>query len=294
MLKSILNCKSNSVYSFELCDTVTGIDVRIWDELNHINNIYLSISYLSALEKGMSDTMEFRYLTFFNNKREPIGIAVFQLVKFQTKELLQERIPCSIGDKVQSYFLNDKDLSLLICGNLYACGENGFAFSEKINRESFLKLLGDAMLEVQNSKINGSKISFSLIKELWISSEESFKALDKASFLNFNVDVNMILKMRPEWSDFNTYLESMNTKYRTRAKAVFKKSREVSNRNLEVEAIAKHLHTIEILYKQVLDKADYNLGILKVKTFLELKKKLGDSFVFTGYFLEEKLIGFTS
>jgi hypothetical protein len=294
MLESILKCTCNKNYSFELCNSITEVDVSIWNQLNTKNNIYLSTSYLNALETGMKNTMQFRYLTFINKKKEAVGVAMFQIVSFRAKDLLQERIPCAIGDKIQSYFLNDKDLSLLICGNLYACGENGFAHNDLISREDFFKILLEAISAIKNTKINGSKISFSLIKEFWAHSVERIKLMDKASFFDFNVDVNMILKMRPEWRSFDLYLADMNTKYRTRAKAVFKKSKDIEQRSLSFDEIETRLVDIEVLYSQVLNKADYNLGVLKVATFVRLKKELGDAFVFTSYFLEEKMIGFTS
>lgn len=295
MLTSILNCNSDDRYSYSFCNSIAEVDKSTWNDLNRSNNIYLSVSYLTALERGMHAEMGFRYLTFFDNKTEQaVGIAVFQLVDFKADDLLQERIPCTIADKIKTLFLSDKDLSLLICGNLYACGENGFAFNENITKDQFFDILADAISDIQNSKTHGSKISFSLIKELWLTNEDSFQTLHKASFLNFNVDVNMILNIRPEWLSFASYLESMNTKYRTRAKAVYKKSKSITTKDFETVDIEKHLATIDHLYHQVIQKADYNLGVLNVVTFLELKKLLKEDFVFTGYFIEDELIGFSS
>ena len=294
MLKSIFNCKSNHGFSYQIYNSFIDVDLKVWDRLNTKNNIYLSSSYLSALELGMKDKMNFRYLLFFNSDNNAVGIAVFQIVNFSPKDLLQERIPCSIADSIQSYFLNDKNLSLLICGNLYACGENGSSHDSNISEEDFYGILVEAIADFQNSKINGSKISFSLIKEIWQESKEPIKLLEKASFLDFNIDVNMILNIREKWKNFDLYLEDMNTKYRTRAKGVFKKSKDIVQRSLTLVELESRLDRIDILYKQVLDKADYNLGVLQARTFLELKKKLGNDFVFNGYFIDEKLVGFTS
>jgi predicted N-acyltransferase len=294
MINCIFNCKSNHNYSFEFSNSISNIDADTWNQLNIKNNIYLSTQYLKALETGMANEMQFRYLTFYNDLKEAVGIAVFQIVSFQAKYLLQERIPCSIADKIQSYFLNDKDLSLLICGNLYACGENGSSYTEKISKDVFFEILTEAIAEIKNTKTNGNKISFSLIKEYWLDSVERIESMEKASFLDFNVDVNMILKMRPEWVNFDLYLGDMNTKYRTRAKGVLKKSKNIKHKSLSSIEIESQLSIIDGLYKQVLSKADYNLGVLKPITFLELKKELGSDFIFTGYFLEEEMIGFSS
>ncbi|MDG1804885.1 hypothetical protein [Flavicella sp.] len=292
MLNRLFNC-SHTNATFKVYDSITKVDHQEWEAVDTSDNIYLSIPYLLALEQGMSATMNFRYVTFFNSENLIIGVAVFQLVHFKAKELLQERIPCSIADKVQTYFLNDKKLSLLICGNLYACGENGFAF-QGVEKSQFLKILTEVILELQNTNYKGDKISFSLIKEFWLTDDGSFSNLNDSGFLDFNIDVNMILKLRSEWSSFDDYLESMNTKYRTRAKAVLKKSKAIEVLELEANDIEKHSERISFLYEQVLQKANYNLGVLDVRTFLELKNNLGNKFIFKGYFLDGVLVGFTS
>ena len=292
MLNKLLNCPQTNA-TFKIYDSIIKVDPQEWEAVDTSDNIYLSIPYLHALEQGMSATMNFRYVTFFNSENLIIGVAVFQLVHFKAKELLQERIPCSIADKIQTYFLNDKKLSLLICGNLYACGENGFAF-QTVEKSQFLKMLTEAVSKLQNTIYNGEKISFSLIKEFWLTDDGSFSNLNNLGFLDFNIDVNMILKLRSGWNSFEDYLDSMNTKYRTRAKSVIKKSKPIDVIELEAKDIEKHSERINFLYEQVLQKATYNLGVLDVRTFIELKKKLGNKFVFKGYFLQGLLVGFTS
>jgi len=292
MLNRLFNC-SHSNAAFKVYDSITKVNHQEWEAVDTSDNIYLSIPYLHALEQGMSATMNFRYVTFFNSEDLIIGVAVFQLVHFKAKELLQDRIPCSIAEKIQTYFLNDKKLSLLICGNLYACGENGFAF-QGVEKSQFLKILTEVISELQNTNYKGDKISFSLIKEFWLTDDGSFSNLNDSGFLDFNIDVNMIFKLRSEWSSFDDYLESMNTKYRTRAKAVLKKSKDIEVQELAASDIEKHSDRINFLYEQVLQKATYNLGMLDVRTFLELKKNLGNKFIFKGYFLDGLLVGFTS
>jgi len=294
MLRSIINCKTNKDYHFELFTSIQELGIEVWNTLNTKNNIYLSYAYLQALEKGMQNKMQFCYLTFFNAKNEAVGIAVFQVVHFQTNDLLQERVPCGIADKIQLYFFKDKNMCLLVLGNLFACGENGFVHNNKISNNEFFDVLIEAIAILQNSKINDDKISFSLIKDIWMDSKQQIKRLQKASFIDFNADANMILKMRPEWLSLDLYLADMKTKYRTRAKGVFKKSEEIQTKNLTSDQIEMQLEFINRLYKQVIDKAEYNLGSLEAKTFLFLKQQLGDAFLFTGYFLKDKMIGFTS
>jgi hypothetical protein len=292
MLNLPFNCTTNDV-TFTICNSIEALDKDIWSNLNILDNIYLSIPYLRAMEKGMSEKMGFRYLTFFDRKKKAIGISVFQLVSYRSQELLQERVPFFISGKIKNHLLGDKELKLLICGNLYACGENGYAYNG-IDQDLFIKILCKSISVIKNFKNDGSKISFSLIKEFWMSSNKTFSVFKQEGFLDFNADVNMVLKVSSSWSKLEDYFTSMNTKYRTRAKAVFKKSNAIKTCTMEVVEIESHLSEIDILYKQVIKKSDYNLGILNVAVFIELKRNLGEKFIFIGYFLNEILIGFAT
>jgi len=100
--------------------------------------------------------------------------------------------------------------------------------------------------------------------------------------------------MQANWEDFDAYLKTMNTKYRTRAKNVLKKSKQIESRAFSTEDIEKHLLEIKRLYEEVLVRVDYNLGVLNAGTFLHLKEALQEDFVFTGYFLDNQFVGFST
>ena len=294
MLSTFFQCKYNSNYTFEVYNSMKSIDIDVWNGLNVKENIYLSTEYLTAFEKGMNDTIHFRYLIFKNKENESVGGAVFQIVRFRPSQLLQDRIPCSISNKIKTFFLEETDVKLLICGSLFACGEVGFMHNNSISNKDFFSILSESIAEIQNTKLEDSKISFCLLKEFWPNSVSSETLRKNNSFLNFDIDVNMILQIEKSWKVFDDYLGAMNTKYRTRAKSVLKKSKPIKTKTFSVEDIMQNLEEIDSLYKQILSKAAYNLGVLEAKTFVELKRELKDSFNFTGYFIEDKLIGFAS
>jgi predicted N-acyltransferase len=294
MQNSSLRTLKNSEFSYVLIDSILEIPAKEWDAVNVKNNIYLSHDYLSGFEAGMKQQVDIKYLIFYTKQSEIMGVCALQILYFKPKELLQDRIPVSIANKVKLFFSDHKTVSLLICGNLFACGENGFAHADFIERAPFLKLVSKTLHELFKGSERNPKISFALLKEFWTENNETNELLKKENFIEFGIDVNMVLYLKKEWETFDHYLNNMNTKYRTRAKNVFKKSENLEKRDFSESQIESYLLEIDKMYVEILKKVDYNLGILKAETFVELKKKLKNQFVFTAYYLDEVFVGFST
>ena len=290
---SVMTLK-NSSFSYVLIDSILDISAKEWDAANVKGNIYLSHDYLSAFEAGMKQQIDIKYVIFYNEQKEIIGICVLQILYFNPKELLQNRIPIGIANKVKLFFSEHKKVSLLICGNLFACGENGFAFTDFIDKPTFIRLVSKTLRELFKGSARNPKISFALLKEFWGADNERSQLLEKENFIGFGIDVNMVLYLKNEWKTFDHYLHDMNTKYRTRAKNVFKKSEALKKIHFSENQIADHLLEIDKMYIELLKNVDYNLGVLKAETFVYLKKKLKNKFVFTAYFKDDVFIGFST
>lgn len=291
MLKNIkYKCKNKSL-QYELYDNVDDIVIKDWNLGNPENNLFLTLSYLKTLEDSLSQTMSFRYIIFYQ-KGIPVGIAATQLINFNSTQLKFQEFPCKIGDTIKNTLFKNLDVKVLICGNLFSCGEHGFVYNPAyISAKEAFEMLSDALREVRKNE-NEKKPSFILLKEFW---PESFKQSDyikRHDFKEFKIDVNMVLKLNPEWNTFEDYLSSMKTKFRTRAKKVFNQSEELVVKDFTPEDIENHKNEINNLYLSVIEKADFKIGKLNATTFKNLKISLPDTFKFYGYFLNQKLVGF--
>ncbi|MDH7448128.1 hypothetical protein [Aquimarina sp. 2201CG14-23] len=292
MLDKIKNrCKATTLqYSFyKSADDVPSVD---WDSINKEHNLFLTLNYLSTLEHTLSETIGFRYIIFYD-KDTPVGIAVAQLIKFNTEDIQFQEFPCSISDTIKNTFIKNMEVKVLVCGNLFSCGEHGFLYSEDINAKEAFENLSDALREIRKSE-RSDKPSFILLKEFWPTSFNQSDHIKNQKFREFKIDVNMVLHLQNDWNSFEDYLGSMKTKFRTRAKKVFKKSSEIQVKNFTPEDIEFYKKEVDTLYLSVLDKADFKIGKLNASTFRNLKKRLNNLFIFKGYFLEEKLVGFTT
>jgi len=133
-----------------------------------------------------------------------------------------------------------------------------------------------------------------MIKEFWPASFEAISYLKEKGCLEINIDVNMVLTLKEEWTQFDDYLDAMNSKFRTKAKQVLQKSSRIEIRKFTEETILIHLQEIDEMYNTIVDKANFSFGRLNATTLLLVKKALGDDFYFNGYFMNNKLIGFST
>src|SRR5690606_23362138 len=105
------------------------------------------------------------------------------------------------------------EVGLMVCGNVFCCGENGFIYAESLTDEQAYLSLNNALKELRKQEESTWKSSVILLKEFW---PDNFKASDhlkKDDFRDFMIDVNMILPIHPSWKKLDDYLMSMTTKF---------------------------------------------------------------------------------
>lgn len=80
------------------------------------------------------------------------------------------------------------------------------------------------------------------------------------------------MRISPKWKSMDDYLDSMVTKFRTKAKTALRKSEPLFVQDFSLEDIATYKEEILSLYLQVLAKSSFQFGILNAESFLHLKK----------------------
>lgn len=288
-------CKSKKVeLKPKFFNSIHQINTEHWNGIVGDSNIYLSIPYLQALEDSLKGQVDFRYIVFYNEAHKPVSIASVQILDFSNEGLKNNQVFCRVADKIKNKVLESLDVKMMVCGNVFACGENGFMHTNDISPEEAYKNLSDGLYELRGIQKSEKPISVVLLKEFWPSSFEKSDLLKSAGFKDFKIDVNMVLKIHQDWTSMDAYLSSMTTKFRTKAKGVYKKSAGIVMKDLLADEISKYKPEIEKLYTSVVEKADFKFGVLTGDAFIEFKKNHPDDFVFRGYFLNDELVGFSS
>ncbi|MDB9932133.1 hypothetical protein OAD28_05365 [Flavobacteriales bacterium] len=280
---------SSKIVKRKIVSSIQFLDEDLWNTITQNENIYLSYSYLSALEDTIKEEIDFYYSISFDDQNNPVLVASFQVVHFSDKKKRKNSFHdtyCLIKNKILSF-------NILVCGNVFSDGENGFLFADSVSKKEAIIELSSITEKIKAiSKKNKKKLPVVLFKEFWAKEDTYTKSFKKQSFREFMIDVNMVLPIHESWNNLDDYLFSLKTKYRTRAKSVYKKSKELVFRNLNKEEIEEYNSEIKTLFNNVVDNATFSLGALNSMAFVKFKEALNEQFIFKAAFLEDKMVGF--
>lgn len=277
----------------KVLSTVNDIPQEDWNKVADSRNIYLSIAYLEALESALKDQMQFRYAISYSDTGEPVLIAVYQLVVFVDKRRQYSQDLCKLSYHIHKKIADVFTINVLVCGNVFCDGENGF-LSRGISQGEAMDEVAEITESLKREPSIKEKSSITLFKEFWPESTSYSDRLKKKSYRDFMIDVNMVLKYHESWKTMDDYLASMKTKFRTRAKSVFSKSKKLQVNDFLAEDIERNAERIEELFGNVLEKSDFSFGSLNAQAFANLKRNLGDDFSFRAAWLDDRLVGFST
>jgi hypothetical protein len=242
----------------------------------------------------MGGELNFFFSISYNAQNVPVLIAVFVRVQFVDK---RSRFGNSVF-KLRFPFKKklEKILSIhaLACGNVFSAGENGMLWTEGIEAQEAFEEAERVHQILMTEHDTNKEVSLRVFKDFWPQTLPSANRLIEKGFFDFKIDVNMILKIHKDWRHIEDYLLSMKTKFRTRAKAVYRKSAPLTVKALNTQDILEESEHIVRLFDSVLEKSDFHIGTMNPKTFAACKKNLGDDFIFTAYYMDEKMLGFST
>ncbi len=258
-----------------------------------MENIFLSKEYLEILERSAPTNMVCHFIGFFQ-KDELVGISISQFLDLNTLESFGERDKC-VKNAVRNTILKNFCSHILILGNNMLTGQNTISFSKKIEEVQLLlalKLASEKLKVIFKNK--AQKVHITIFKDF---PEEELTAFDHAGFkkfFQFSAQPNMLFDIPNHWKSEQDYIDALSKKYRDQYKRARKKALGIEKRKLELDDIIKHEETIYDLYFHVAKNAHFNTFFLTKNHFRVFKEILQDKFLFYGYFLDDKLIGFNT
>ena len=289
-----LKTASGSIHKRAVFDAVSELPQADWNEVQNGRNIYLSLPYLSALEQGMGGELNFFFSISYNAQNEPVLIAVFVRVKFVDKRKRFGDSVFKLRFPFKKKLENILSINALACGNVFSAGENGMLWVEELQAQDAFEEAERVHQILMNEHDANKEVSLRVFKDFWPQTVPSANRLIEKGFFDFKIDVNMVLQIHEDWKTINDYLMSMKTKFRTRAKAVYRKSAPLAIKTLNAQDILEESKHIVRLFDSVLEKSDFHIGTMNPKTFAACKENLGDDFIFTAYYMDEKMLGFST
>jgi predicted N-acyltransferase len=280
----------NTTYSFQIYNSASVLPVE-WNSLT-TQNIFLTREYLEVLEKSSPVNMICHFIGIFKNEKL-VGIALTQFIFAEKLESFGERDQC-LKTSVRNFAFKNFASHVLFVGNNMLTGQNAFSFSKEANEVKVIKTLHKAINEIKKDfKSKGRKVHITSIKDFTEKEIEPLKAEFKNNF-TFSTQPNMIFDINSDWKTEQDYIDALSKKYRDQYKRARKKSEGIEKKKMSLDEIIKHEDVIYDLYFHVAKNAPFNTFFLVKNHFRIFKEIMKEDFLFYGYFLDGKLIGFNT
>lgn len=286
-------------FSVTVIDTALQLNPLQWNRHIPEANLLMQHESLLMLERIHSNEMQFRYV-LVKRGDVTVGVMYFQVVMFHANQLINY-FPEGAESKwwlrtiknISEKLLNLINVPLLVSGNVFMTGENGFYFLQDVDAETRAKIVRRTIREIVKEN---SQIKAALVSDLYAPKTAFDKDFKVCGFHEITVESDMSVTVQPSWKSFEDYLQSLSSKYRVRAKKVFSLTAEagVTMKDLNAEEIKQHSPRLNDLYGRVMSKAEFKLAELSADFFYEQKKLMPDNYHLFGYFKEEQLVGFIS
>lgn len=292
---SAIQLNNSLRYTFFRSIDAAGQD---WDQASPAHDLFLQRSYLNILEANPPLGMRFGYLVFYR-QNQPVGVALCQIKYFKGDDNIAEldvsrKDPCFFGGLAKwfkKWVAGKAAADILICGNMLLTGEHGYYFSPEVSEDEAIQILETALDDVvQIMGKEGVKMPVILVKDIAPVRRLQGNYLSKKGYTEFEIQPNMVLEL--PFRSFDEYLQTMSTKYRTRAKRAFKKLDGIEKRVLTYPEILTELPVIYRLYKDIANNAGFNMVDLNEHYLAGLKKDFGEYFTMNAYYLDGKLLAF--
>ena len=114
----------------------------------------------------------------------------------------------------------------------------------------------------------------------------------KKQFFKIEVDPEMVVEIKDNWSSIEDYLFDLKKKYRKKIQRVLKLSDEIKIRPMNSRDLEKYSDKIQELQNNIIKESSFHGPIFNTDSFQQLNKK--EFFIINGYFFKDELVAFAS
>jgi predicted N-acyltransferase len=277
---------------YAIADAIEMLDTEGWQELAGPSGFFMSVSYLKALEKVLPLNLSPRYALIFSGvgeARKPLAAVYMQVADVSLAQLRPEKDRGATLDELAK----GTTQRILTCGNLLTYGQHGIAMAPDADPKLAWHGVAEVLYRIRQSEKLAGKTHFIMIKDLHTPHREQAAHLEHLSYRYVETEPNMVLALNPAWKNYDDYLASLASKYRTNVRnAIFKKMDDgaCSIEPLhDLESVRGELHA---LYKAVQSNAGVRMFELVPDYFPTLQKAAGERFRCSVVRREGTILGF--
>ena len=256
-----------------------------WNKLLDDQDFFISSSCVEILEAEHENEIEPLYIIIKDNATV-VGIVYAHLFLIN-------------GNKLKEY-INNGNSSFSILNEIKKCLANqlnvkvGFLGNVFLSNEESCKLDSSSITQVHLPKIlelitSETEARFVLIPETYEDSVPLIKSYTKKIF----IEPDMQMFIPNTWNSFDNYLDAISSKYKKRYRKIIKKSSVLEKRNLSHSDLKRESNAMKRLFDNVFYKSKFNAAKFNTDVFYDLKLVKENVSIF-GYYLDDKLVGFTS
>jgi len=250
-------------------------------------NQMLSAPFLAAQAGSLPASLRPRFLVL-EDGQGPAVWASLQVVSFNAAENIRET---AVWEGTSGYLRKQVarlgNFKLLICGNLFSVGENGWMVRADLATDNAFFKVFTYFLK-QAARCEGVQVL--VFKDF----AQELPALQATGFHPLSFQPNMVLPLDNAWKTADDYLEAMTSKYRVRARRAFRKADDLEFRELSLPEIEWNAHQLAELYQEVVLSSGFSLATAGADYFPGLKAALGSAYRVVGVYRAGELIAFYS
>ena len=278
-------------YSFAVYRETAQLPIN-WDDIA-ISNVFLSKKYLEVLEKSSPDNMVCHFIGIFENENL-VGVAISQFINLNELTSFGGRDK-RLKTKIRDFAFKNFSSLVLVLGNNMLTGQNSYALVNGSNPKKAVKALHQAAnyLKIIFEE-QGLKVHITTYKDFSQEEIKNFAIAELKSEYQFSTQPNMIFAIETNWETEQDYVDSLSKKYRDQFKRARKRADSINKRKLSLQEIILLEDEIFNLYYHVAKNAPFNTFFLPKNHFRVFKEIFKDKFLFYGYFIGDKLVGFNT
>ncbi len=273
---------------FVIADGIALLNGVQWDQVVGQSTFFLGRDYLYMLEQDGPENIVPRYVLIFEDE-QPVAAVYLQIAsvsgsklgkKKEVVEVVKAKNPLALIRNALAPAANGLSEGLreriLVCGNLLSYGFHGVAFAEGVDKAALWPAVAEAIYRIRRAEKLSGQTDFILIKDIIPSEAPHIEVLSKLSYRSLETEPNMVLDIAPEWKNYDGYLASLASKYRSSVRQQILKPIEAAGCVVEhiadLEQYGERLHA---LYMQVHEKASLRLFTLPASYFAALEQAAG-------------------
>ena len=255
-----------------------------WERLSINDKLFLSKNFLQSFENQMDNDFSGIYVIAKIESRV-VGILYAQIFKLNSKkikEYIRNSNPqMTLLGRIKLVLAELLSLRVCFLGNLFMSNESTYYFVEEFSSNNLTQLLRE-ISDFSNSKL--------------VMIPEFFNYLipqKSTNFLPLYVEPDMHMHIPEDWIYFDDYVSAIQSKYKKKLRKVLINSSSLNIKELDVDDLIIYESQISTLFNNVFYKSSFNASKFETKIFSHLKKN-GLNISVKGYFIENKMVGFSS